>query len=140
MTQPMDIPAAHEAQSQATVAQQPQSNKQQQPTRQTVQEGEENGKGREVGKGKREKKGVGKETKKEEREGQQARRERGDREGSEGGRVERKDEKDEEVGKVVMCAPGGDGRAPKIFVKMDGMKAVLMEMSQKDKVLGNKWA
>ena len=42
--------------------------------------------------------------------------------------------KDEEVGKVVMCAPGGDGRARKIFVKMDGMQAVLMEMSQKDKV------
>ena len=50
----MDTPAAHEAQSQATVAQQPQNNKQQQPARQTVQEGEENGKGTEVGKGKRE--------------------------------------------------------------------------------------
>ena len=41
---------------------------------------------------------------------------------------------DEEVDKVVMDAPGGDRRAFQIFVKVDGITTVLMDVSQKDKV------
>ena len=92
-----------------------------------VQEREEE-KGRKSEKGKREgqeeeERGAGKETKKQEG---KRKRERRDREGSGRGRV--KEEKDEKVAKDAMDA------TIQIFLKVDGMKTVLIEVSPKDKV------
>ena len=87
---------------------------------QTVQGEKEEEKGRKF-----EEKERGKKWKKE------GRRERQDRKGSERGRV--KEEKDEEVAKVVMDASRGS-RAFQIFVKVDNLLALMMDVSSNDKI------
>ena len=76
-----------------------------------------------------EEKEIGKVTKKQEGEGM---RERQDREGSERGGV--KEEEDEEVAKIVMDTSRGGSRAFQIFVKVDNMKASMVDVASNDKI------